>query len=117
MRMWMIPAGQLCTAHLVGEHGEIHKHRHNFVKRHSIHGRICPVVQIEPLAMKSRHDELAEEINRRTGGHRSPYALPDLSYLPYDERTATVDPAISRNELKKRCPKCSKLMEVEHEIH
>jgi hypothetical protein len=73
------------------------------------------VVQIEPLAMKTRHDELAEEINRRTGGHRSPYVLPDLSYLPYDERTAKVDPVISRNELKKRCPKCSKQMEAQHE--
>ena len=54
--MWMVEPKLMCVQHLVGEHGEIHKHRHNFVKGHSIAGRKG---QIEPLAMQRRHDELA----------------------------------------------------------
>ena len=48
MRMWGIDAKLLCKKHLIGEHGEIHKHRHNFVKQHKITKRISPIVQIEP---------------------------------------------------------------------
>ena len=35
MRMWMISPEWLCRKHLIGEHGEIHKH-------HSIAKRIAP---------------------------------------------------------------------------
>ncbi|MFW6247177.1 MAG: hypothetical protein ACOC22_03345 [bacterium] len=30
--MWGINPELLCKKHLLGEHGEIHKHRYNFVK-------------------------------------------------------------------------------------
>jgi len=40
MRMWMVEPKLLCKKHLLGEHNEIHKHRHNFVKKHSVKGRI-----------------------------------------------------------------------------
>jgi Pyrimidine dimer DNA glycosylase len=62
MRMWCINPRLLCDKHLLGEHGEIHKHRHNFVKRHSIAGRVYPVAQIEPLSMADRHEVLAQEM-------------------------------------------------------
>lgn len=90
------------------EHGEIHKHRHNFVKRHSISGRITPVAQIEPESMKSRHDEIAAEMIRRGMNHNSPYEQPDLDYLPEFQRTAIVDRDISIKDLSKRCEKCRK---------
>ena len=106
MRMWMINPKYLCRKHLLGEHGEIHKFRHNFVKKHSISGRVSPVVQIEPESMKTRHDELADEIIRRGMNHKSPYELPDLSYLPDWDRYAMVDPVTSWNDLKNRCPHC-----------
>jgi len=106
MRMWMVPVIILCKKHLVGEHGEIHKHRHNFVKKHSITGRIFPIVQIEPLSMQVRHDELAEELIRRGGNHQSPYTMPDLSYLPEVARNVKVDTNVSLNDLLNRCTEC-----------
>ena len=107
MRMWMVPPSCLCKKHLLGEHGEIHKHRHNFIKHHSIRGRVFPVAQIELVSMKSRHDELAEEMQRRGYNHNSPYEQPDLSYLNSDDRNARVDINISVRDLYERCIECA----------
>lgn len=108
MRMWMIDPKLLCRKHLLGEHGEIHKHRHNFVKQHSISKRVSPVVQIEPKSMQTRHDELAAEMLRRGFNHQSPFEQPDISYLPDFERNAVVDISISMSDLIERCPICEK---------
>lgn len=104
--MWMVDPRLMCIQHIIGEHGEIHKHRHNFVKRHSITGRITPVVQIEPLTMKKRHDELARFLKN----HHSSYSLPDLSYLPENEVNAKVDVQASLKDLHARCSKCREKM-------
>jgi hypothetical protein len=106
----MIPPRYLCNKHLVAEHGEIHKFRHNFVKRHSIKGRIFPTVQIEPASMKLRHDELVLEMEKRSMNHHSPYELPDISYLPPDQRYAKVDIDISFRDLGYRCCACRERM-------
>ena len=106
--MWGINPELLCKKHLLGEHGEIHKHRHNFVKQHKITKRITPVVQIEPESMEKRHNELAEEMTRRGYNHNSPYELPDLSYLKDFERYAKIDIQNSINDLSNRCPECAK---------
>jgi hypothetical protein len=109
MRMWGIEPGYLCKQHLLGEHGELHKHRHNFVKQHSIKGRITPVVQIEPENMQARHDALAEEMLKRGFVHKSPYEQPDLSYLPDEQRYAKVDVREAYDELTARCTDCAML--------
>lgn len=109
--MWMIPVRCLCNRHLLGEHGEIHKHRWVFERNYSISGRINPVVQIEPLSMEIRHNELAEEMIRRGMNHSSDYILPNLSYLINSEREAKVDINISIHELSGRCPECKKRIE------
>lgn len=107
MRMWMVDPTLMCRKHLLGEHFEIHKHRHNFEKRHSIAGRVSgEVIQVEPEAMKRRHDELAATLK----SHRSPYGMPDLSYLPVEHREAKVDQEESVRELLRRCPDCRKLI-------
>lgn len=106
MRQWMIDPKLLCRKHLLGEHGEIHKHRHSFVKHHSIAGRLSPVVQIEPASMKRRHDELTAEMLRRGYNHQSPYEQPDLSYLLQEQREAKVDTVVSMADLYERCPEC-----------
>jgi hypothetical protein len=106
--MWMVNPRLLCRKHLLGEHGEIHKHRHNFVKQHSISKRVSPVVQIEPSSMEFRHDELAAEMLRRGFNHQSPFEQPDISYLPEVEQHATVDLSISYADLSERCPECAK---------
>lgn len=101
MRMWMVDVKYLCRKHLLGEHGEIHKHRHNFVKKHKMAGRMG---QIEPEAMESRHDELAEEMIRRGYKHQSPFEQPDVSYLP--EMKVNKEEALQ--DLLSRCEECKK---------
>ena len=111
MRMWMIDPEDLCKKHLIGEHGEIHKHKHNFEKRRSIKGRIHPVVQIEPASMKSRHDALVQEMINRGYKHESPYEMPDLEYLPLEMRNARVDKMLNVWELYNKCPDCAARMD------
>jgi hypothetical protein len=101
--MWMIDVRMLCDQHLLGEHGEIHKHRHIFVKGHRIAGRKG---QIEPGSMGSRHDELAKEMIRREMTHRSPYVQPDLS--GYDLTGFVVDREAALADLVGRCEECAK---------
>jgi hypothetical protein len=108
MRMWGVNPELLCRQHLLGEHNEIHKHRHNFVKRHSIAKRISPIVQIEPENMKKRHDQLVAEMIRRGYNHNSPYEQPDLSHLIPQERFALINMNISISDLMERCPECTK---------
>lgn len=108
MRMWMVDPALMCDQHLLGEHGELHKHRPSFVKRHSIRGRVEAQdgPQIEPEAMQARHDALAAELLRRGFNHRSPFEQPDLSYLPPLHHKATVDRVTSLVELLRRCDSC-----------
>ena len=112
MRMWMLDPKVLCKKHLLGEHVEIHKHRHNFVKKHSIAGRINPVVQIEPLSMETRHNSLVEEMLNRGYKHNSPYTLPDLSHLPEEVRNIKVNKEYNIKDLTKRCIECRERYEL-----
>lgn len=107
MRMWMINPLLLCNNHLLGEHNELHKHRHLFIKQHSIKGRITPLVQIEPANMGYRHDALVREMERRGMNHQSPYTQPDISYLPLWQQEAQVSQVISMAHLIQRCPDCT----------
>lgn len=100
----MISPKLLCRQHLLGEHGEIHKFRHNFVAGHKIEGRRG---QIVPFKMKERHDELAQEMRNRGYEHKSPYKQPDLSWYG-DLSDWEVDLVASRNDLFDRCPECKK---------
>lgn len=103
--MWMIDPKLLCNKHLLGEHGEIHKHRHVFERKYSIAGRRG---QIEPERMKERHDILVAEMLSRGWKHKSPYDQPDLSYLPEEDREGTVDLIDSMITLANRCAECSR---------
>lgn len=99
MRMWMVDPKILCRKHLLGEHGEIHNHRHNFVKQHKMDGRMG---QIEPEAMERRHDELAGEMLLRGYKHQSPFKQLDVSYLP----EMKVDIKEALKDLLNRCEDC-----------
>lgn len=107
MRMWMIDPTCLCNKHLLGEHGEIHKHKHNFEKKHSIAGRIYPIAQIEPSSMEKRHNILAREMIKRGMNHKSNYHQPDINYLPKEDRDIKVNVEISKRDLMHRCAECS----------
>jgi hypothetical protein len=108
--MWMVDPKIMCNKHLCGEHGEIHKHRHNFVKGHKMTGRILANC-CEPSALKSRHDELEKELNRRQIKENraltsSPFEMPDISYLPPEEREYVVNVAANKKLLLERCEAC-----------
>lgn len=105
MRMWMVNTKLLCNKHLLGEHSEIHKHRHNFVKGHSIEGRRG---QIEPISMEVRHNELEAEMILRGMNAKSPYVQPDLS--KYDLTGHIVDRTSAHADLISRCSECRKLI-------
>lgn len=96
----------LCKHHLLGEHVEIHKHRHIFVKGYSIEGRRG---QIEPASMKTRHDELVIEMLRRGINHSSPYEQPDLSN--YDLSGHVVNRESAMADLFTRCWECKQAYE------
>ena len=98
--MWMLDTTLLCRKHLLGEHGEIHKHRHCFVKRHNMEGRKG---QIFPSLMRLRHDELAQEMIKRGYKHQSPYEMPDVSYLG---EFPEPDIGGNKKDLWARCPEC-----------
>lgn len=106
----MVDPKLLCRKHLLGEHNEIHKHRHNFIKKHSIKKRI-ELGQIEPKSMKTRHDQLALEMIRRGYKHESPYQMPDISYLPIEYINFTVDIDKSHEDLINRCEDCKRIKE------
>ena len=106
MRMWMVDPKILCKKHLLGEHSEIHKHRHNFVKGHSVAGRISPIVQVEPSSTGSRHDELAEEMLRRGYNHKSPFEQPDISHYNDNVINVKVNLDVSIADLCARCEDC-----------
>lgn len=110
--MWMVDPKVLCMKHLVGEHGEIHKHLPSFRKGHSVDGRFDKFVQIELHSIKDRHDALANEINSRTGGHKSPLIdIPDL-YATYPQHYyKSVDVEYSKKDLCNRCSECKKNIE------
>lgn len=113
MRMWHKSLTKhLCNKHLNGAHNELHKFKPTFTKKHSIIGRIFPVVQIEPWRMKEYHDELAAEMVSRGMNHQSPYEMPDISYLSNYEQNVCVDIDISRRDLASRCIECALRMGV-----
>ena len=97
----MVNVKLLCDKHLLGEHGEIHKFRHNFVKGHRIEGRRG---QIEPASMKVRHDALEAEMIHRGMNAKSPYMQPDLS--AYDLTGHVVDREAAYHDLLNRCENC-----------
>ena len=107
MRMWMIHPKFLCRQHLLGEHVELHKHLPTLRKGHNIKGRFYPIVQIQLDSIKSRHDELANEIIRRGYNHQSPLNdIPDLKALYPLYYNVKVDINHSLTDLCDRCKHC-----------
>ena len=106
MRMWMLEPKLLCRKHLLGCHSEIHKHKHNFEKKHSVSGRVYPIVLIEPDNMKSYHDDLVVEMLARGYNHNSEYIQPDISYLPFGQQHARADIKHNIKDLCDRCEEC-----------
>lgn len=107
MRMWMVNTRWLCKKHLLGEHGELHKHRWTFEKKHRKDKYIANNC-IEPMSMETRHTELVAEMELRGYNHNSPFSQPDVSYLPKEHNEYQVDRQAALDDLISRCPECRK---------
>lgn len=101
----MVKTAELCDRHLLGEHGEYHKHLWCWIKQFKIDGRISGNA-IEPMSYKRRHDELEAEMKRRGMKPNSPLSQPDFSYLSEAQRNFKVDVKLARELLLERCEKC-----------
>ena len=97
-------ATKLCRQHLIGDHGELHKHLHVFIRKYSIAGRRG---QISPLYMKSWHNALAAEMTNRGYNHKSKFQQPNLTYLPYEDLVGKANEEEVLEKLQ-NCPECRK---------
>ena len=99
MRMWMLSPQQMCRKHLLGEHVEIHMAVATLWQGKSVDGFLGKGL-LELGKLRSRHDELAREMERRGYRHRSP-----LVAVPR-RRAGKVDKKRNARELAERCPEC-----------
>lgn len=106
-RMWLLPAKWLCMTHLNGEHKELHQ-----LVGHIRNGNIEVVLghaqdfQIDTSSIKSRHDELVREYERR-GYHTVEEHNSPLYYQDNLNIGRTI-PEINVEVLAHRCDECRK---------
>lgn len=101
MRMWMVDPSLLCTNHLSGEHREMHALCGIIKAGFSLEGYFRNKLLDTP-SIKSRHDELALEMSRRSGkAHASP-----LEVQPIVAERFTVNVQANVQELRRRCVHC-----------
>jgi hypothetical protein len=105
MRMWMANPAVMCNKHLLGEHVECHMLVGHLQRKRRIVNYIR-LNLLQPRSMRERHDQLALEMKNRGMLHKSPLPEFDLSYLPEEHRTYTVNRDESLTELLRRCLEC-----------
>jgi len=96
----------LCPQHLLGAHGEHHKHESKWTIKKMRPGKYLTNNCFEPSRYKERHDELAAEMVRRGGNHNSPIKQPYFGYLEDWEREWKADSVQARLALMNRCWDC-----------
>lgn len=114
MRMWMVDPALLCRKHLLGEHNELHMLAGSLLRGKSVEGFVRQGL-LEPARLYQRHEDLAHEMLARGYKHQSP--LPDeddvqaaLAGYPDHVRHASVELAVSEQELRRRCTHCAQRM-------
>lgn len=105
MRMWMVNPVDMCKKHLLGEHVECHMLAGHLQRKRRITNYIR-LNLLQPKSLRKRHDQLALEMKNRCIRHKSPLPEYDLSYLPVEQRTYTVNVEESLTELSRRCSEC-----------
>jgi hypothetical protein len=74
--------------------------------------------QLDPTLLQERHDELANEIDRRariTGrgkGHQTPLPAFNYDYLPEDLKNIRLDKRAARQLLISRCKECARITKL-----
>ena len=104
MRMWNVKPSLMCTQHLLGEHLEMHMFVGSINNNKKIEGFIRNGL-VETNYIKSRHDEIVAEFDRRGYDHKT--------LLEYNDQInrGKVDTQHSLKVLAERCPKCRELQE------
>ena len=102
MRMWMIDPKMMCRKHLLGEHVECHMFLGTLKKNVSVLGYIRNNL-FEAKSLRSRHDELAQEMTSRGYRHLSDFE--DI-IMPMELLTSKVDVEKAAEDLFGRCSEC-----------
>ncbi|UPM44211.1 pyrimidine dimer DNA glycosylase/endonuclease V [Halocatena salina] len=103
-RMWCVPPEILCDDHLRGEHAEHHQLVGTILNHpygEAIAAGHAEKGNIDTSRLEERHDELAEEMERRGFNHESP--------LEYDGPAfgiGAIDVDHNRSDLLNRCDEC-----------
>lgn len=103
----MVNPAVMCKKHLLGEHVECHMLAGHLQRKRRITNYI-KLNLLQPKSLRQRHDILALEMKNRGMNHKSPLPEYDISYLPRNQRTYTVNAQESLIELSKRCRECRK---------
>jgi hypothetical protein len=105
MRMWMVDVKKMCDKHLLGEHVECHMIVGSIEKSKNLEGFFINNC-IEPLSIKKRHDEIANEMTNRGFNHKSFIIKnPNIEYLK-ERKTYIINKDDSFKMLYDRCDKC-----------
>lgn len=118
MRMWTARPDTLCRAHLLGEHGEIHKflamcriadiELNRRAYRHAETLIKSGMIDTEPNAAKERHDLLAKELLARGYNHNSPFNIEQWTEDVFNVfGFHQVDALKAERDLIHRCPECA----------
>jgi glutaredoxin 2 len=112
--MWLVNPRILCKDHLLGEHLECHMFLGTLKKSKKVNGYLKNNL-LEPDSLKSRHDELADEMIKRGYYHKTPISICEFENLVNtlnDEfRAVKINKQDSFNELISRCSNCKKRYE------
>lgn len=117
MRMWMTDPKYMCRQHLIAEHNECFHMGIGILKRkNKIDGFIAHNC-LEISSMKSRHDELVEEMIKRGYKHNTPsFDIPeDILDFYKDYLDIKVNVEQSERLLRVRCPNCNNLFKERDE--
>jgi ribosomal protein L44E len=107
MRMWNIDPRLLCVKHLCGEHLEMHMFLGAIRKKKSIKGFINNGL-VEVHNIKKRHDELSNEMLKRSYSHKSDSLESDSLW-----EAGRVNIEQNKRELQIRCKECKERIENE----
>jgi len=107
--MWLCDPKIMCQKHLCGEHVEMHMFLGSLKQGKKISGYIEKNL-FEPMVLRLRHNELADEMTRRGYNHKSPIdydeAIKTVFTLPAWDRLRTINKDAALGDLLDRCPEC-----------
>jgi len=106
MRHWMINPKILCRKHLIAENVEAHMFVTTIKRGISVQGYLDKNL-LEPLALISRHEEIAKEMIDRGYHHNSPIEIIDVTKYIKDFNKK-VDKEVAFIDLMFRCELCRK---------